>query len=286
MVMYLPQAKAFRQPESCDSGHDTGLPNDNALFARVWNPKGGAMIIDQVSQAVAAASSIPMLDNTAKLVWRGLAEGRITDIDAEHLSGAVEARRDVLRSKPRRSVAQQPQARPRACRSPDRTRSIRRRRGLAASGAVPGTIAAHFTTGEIAALTVIARQCQRSRSCDWFMDRIAAIAGVSRTTVRNALRQAQALGLISIQERRLTAWRSDSNIIRVVSAEWLAWLGLGGGCKKAQATNNHFYNQKETIGKAGYNQPLFAVRSGLSVATVIDSRHAKPRHDYGTALHR
>ena len=244
------------------------------------------MFIDQVSQAVAVASSIPMLDNTAKLVWRGLAEGLIADADAEHLSAAVEARRDALRSKPRRNMPQQPQARPRPCRSPDRTRSIRRRRGLAASGAVPGTIAAHFTTGEIAALTVIARQCQRSRSCDWFMDRIAAIAGVSRTTVRNALRQAQALGLISIQERRLTAWRSDSNIIRVVSAEWLAWLGLGGGCKKAQATNNHFYNQKETIGKAGYNQPLFAVRSGLSVATVIDSRHAKPRHDYGTALHR
>lgn len=244
------------------------------------------MFIDQVSQAVAVASSIPMLDNTAKLVWRGLAEGLISDVDAEQLSGAVEARRDALRNKPRRNIPQQPQSRPRACRSPDRTRSIRRRRGLAASGAVPGTIAAHFTTGEIAALTVIARQCQRSRSCDWFMDRIAAVAGVSRTTVRNALRQAQALGLISVQERRLTAWRSDSNIIRVVSAEWLAWLGLGGGRKKERTTNNQFYNQNVTQGNAGYNSDLFRVCSSHSVARMLNSRDEKPRHDYRTALGR
>jgi hypothetical protein len=151
---------------------------------------------------------------------------------------------------------------------------------------VPGTIAAHFTTGEIAVLTVIARQCQRSRSCDWFMDRVAAVAGVSRTTVRNALRQAQALGLISVQERRLTAWRSDSNIIRVVSLEWLAWLGLGGGRKKERTTNNQFYNQTGTTVDNGYNSPLFRVCSSHGMTRVVDSRHAKPQHDYRTALDR
>lgn len=244
------------------------------------------MFIDQVSQAVAAASSLTMLDNTAKLIWRGLAEGLIADADAEHLSVAVEARRDALRAKPRRNMPQQPQARPRPCRSPDRAKSIRRRRGLAASGAVPGTIATHFTTGEIAALTVIARQCQRRGSCDWYMDRIAAVAGVSRTTVRNALRQAQALGLISVQERRRTAWRSDSNVIGVVSLEWLAWLGLGGGCKKQHTTNTKFNNQTETAAINGHNSPLFRVCSSHGMARVVDSRHAKHRQNYGTAINR
>src|SRR4029077_3195166 len=107
-------------------------------------------------------------------------------------------------------------AHPRPCRSPDKARSISRRRHLAASGAVPGTIAANFTTGEIAVLTVIARECQRRGSCTWFMDRIAAVAGVRRSTARNALRHAQTLGLVTVQERRHCGWRSDSNIVRIV----------------------------------------------------------------------
>ncbi len=53
------------------------------------------------------------------------------------------------------------------------------------SGAIPATIAANFTQGENAALTVIARQCQRGGVCTLAIDAIAALAGVSRTTGRN-----------------------------------------------------------------------------------------------------
>ncbi len=242
------------------------------------------MLESQLSEAISTASNLNSLDNAARLIWRGHGEGLVDDSAAERLSAAIEARRSAFKVRSPKTTAQPRRAHPRPCRSPDRTRSIRRRRGLAASGAVPGTIAAHFTTGEIAALTVIARQCQRSRSCDWFMDRTAAIAGVSRTTVRNALRQAQALGLISVQERRLTAWRSDSNIIRVVSAEWLAWLGLGGGCKKMKPTNNQFYNQKEPTVNSGDNCQSFRVCSSHAVTDMLDSRHGKPRNDYRTTL--
>jgi hypothetical protein len=175
-----------------------------------------------------------MLDNAARLTWRGLAEGLIDDSAAERLSTATEARRLVLKGQGRQNAAKPALARPRPCRSPDRARSIARRRQIAASGAVPGIIAASFTTGELAALTVIARECQRNGSCSWYMDRIAAVAGVSRTTARNALRQAQALGLITVRERRRRGWRSDSNIIRIASRDWLAWLKLGGGCKKTE----------------------------------------------------
>lgn len=244
------------------------------------------MLESQLSEAISTARNLNSLDNAARLMWRGHGEGLVDDSAAERLSAAIEARRSAFKVRSPKAPAQPRRVHPRPCRSPDRTRSIRRRRGLAASGAVPGTIAAHFTTGEIAVLTVIARQCQRSRSCDWFMDRIAAVAGVSRTTVRNALRQAQALGLISVQERRLTAWRSDSNIIRVVSLEWLAWLGLGGGRKKQRTTNNQFYNQTGTAVENGYNSPLFRVCSSHGMARVVDSRHAKPRHDSRTALDR
>jgi hypothetical protein len=237
------------------------------------------MLQSQLSDAIASARTIATLDNAARLTWRGHGEGLIDDSTAERLSAAIEAHRAGLKGKAQSSAARRPISRPRPCRSPEKAKSITRRRSLAASGAVPGTIAANFTTGEIAALAVVARQCQRVHSCDWFMDRIAAIAGVSRTTVRNAIRQAQALGLIHITERRQTAWRSDSNVLRIVSAEWLAWLGLGGGCKKAKPTSNQFNKQKPFSGISGKADTLFVMRSSAIVSDVVRSRHDRTRPD-------
>lgn len=226
------------------------------------------MLAEQLSDAISTARTMAMLDNTSRLTWRGLAEGLIDDEAAERLALATEARRMALRGQGRMNPPKPALARRRPCRSPDRTRSISRRRQLAASGAVPGTIAASFTTGELAVLTVIARECQRSGSCIWFMDKIAAVAGVSRTTARNALRQAQVLGLVTVQERRHRAWRSDSNVVRIVSAEWISWLG--GGCKKPKTTNTDSKSSRENSGP-------FSVRSGHSLTERLYSGHANPR---------
>lgn len=227
------------------------------------------MLAEQLSEAISVARTTAMLDDTSRLTWRGLAEGLIDDKDAERLSIAIEASRAALQGQGRRPPSKPAFARLRSCTSPDRARSLSRRRQLAMSGAVPGTIAVSFTTGEIAALSVIARECQRRGACTWFMDKIAAVAGVSRTTARNALRQAQALGLIMVQERRHRAWRSDSNIIRIVSLEWLAWLRLGG-CKKPKTTNTDSYLVLEKTGKR-------PVSSRHSAAEDVYSAHANHR---------
>ena len=39
------------------------------------------------------------------------------------------------------------------------------------------------------------------------------------------------LNLLAVEERRLTAFRNASNIVRITSPEWRAWLRLGGGGK-------------------------------------------------------
>jgi hypothetical protein len=83
---------------------------------------------------------------------------------------------------------------------PNRTAS--RSLGLAASGAVPGRIAAGFTQGEAAVLSVIGREVQRGGRCEMPLDKIAALAGVSRSTVQNALREARRVGLVTVTERR------------------------------------------------------------------------------------
>jgi len=112
------------------------------------------------------------------------------------------------------------------------------------SGVVPAKIAASFTTGETAALTVIARQVQRAGVCVLPIDAIAAQAGVERTTVQNALRQGRLLGLILVKERRIPGRPSLPNVVSIVSKEWTTWLKLGGGgFKKLSPTANQISTQ-------------------------------------------
>src|SRR4051794_40913378 len=91
---------------------------------------------------------------------------------------------------------------------------------------MPPKIACHFTLGEQAALAVIAVEVTKRGACSLVIGAVAALAGVSESTVKRALRQARALGLITIQERRLSRYRNDTNVVRVISREWLSWLEL------------------------------------------------------------
>ena len=131
---------------------------------------------------------------------------------------------------------------------------MERRRRWAASGALPPALAARFTLAETAVLAVIAAEVLRHSACTLTVGHIAALAGVSETTVRNALRAARGLGLLTIEERRLTVWRNAPNVVRVISREWLGWLRLrapkerapGGGCKFPKATTTQ-ENNKGTL---------------------------------------
>src|SRR3982751_6225805 len=121
---------------------------------------------------------------------------------------------------------------------------MERRRRWAASGALPPALAARFTLAETAVLAVVTAEVLRHSACTLTVGHVAALAGVSETTVRNALRAARGLGLLTLEERRLTAWRNAPNVVRIVSREWLAWLRLrapterapGGGCKLVHPT--------------------------------------------------
>jgi hypothetical protein len=62
--------------------------------------------------------------------------------------------------------------------------------------------------------------------CTLVLDHIAALAGVGRSTVKRALRAAQGLGFIRIEERRLSAWRNAPNVVTITSREWTSWLRL------------------------------------------------------------
>ena len=64
--------------------------------------------------------------------------------------------------------------------------------------------------GEAAVLAVVAVEVRKHGRCTLHINTIAALAGVCRTTVKNALREAEALSFIRVVVRRPTAWRCDS----------------------------------------------------------------------------
>jgi hypothetical protein len=111
----------------------------------------------------------------------------------------------------------------------NRQANMKRRRQMAASGAMPASLAAEFTQGEDAALCIVADECRVRGFCDLSNDAIAARAGGHRTTVQRALRKARELGLIIVQNRGRHGQRNLTNVVRIIAPEWLAWLRKGGG---------------------------------------------------------
>src|SRR3954471_4520726 len=182
------------------------------------------MFVEHLRRAV-EASPRAELPAVSGLLWKAYAAGQVSEPEASELSALIEAKRaiPVPPPRPRLRVGSRP-------RSPGH---MERRRRWAASGCLPPAIAARFTLAETAALAVIAAETRKRGDCRLTNGELADVAGVSITTVKNALRAARALNLLSIEERRLTAFRNASNVVRITDPSWRAWLRLGGGGKRA-----------------------------------------------------
>lgn len=197
---------------------------------------------DEIRRQAEAAPRAALPAITAAL-WRAYSDGKITDAEAESLSGLIEARTDALAARrlpsgdyTDRHAPQDRQSSPRKPSVGSRPRtgaSMERRRRWAASGRLPPAIAARFTLAEQGVLALVAAEVVRRKDCRLAVGHLAAIVGVAETTVRNAIREARKLGLLTVEERQITGFRNDTNIVRIVSPEWLAWLQLARKGKAA-----------------------------------------------------
>lgn len=223
------------------------------------------MFVDEMKRAIAATprSGLP---GVAKALWSAVAGGQINETDAELLSGMIDARQLVVRSSPaRRSMGSRPRS----------SASIDRRRRWAASGALPVALAARFTISEQAALAVVADEVRKHGCCTLFIGHVASLAGVGETTVRNALRAARRMGLITVEIRRVTAWRNDANIVRIISADWTAWLSRsarGPGYKFANGTFSG--SSRPTVDHAGQMRGMKSCR--VERARAVEARSEYP----------
>src|SRR4051812_38472251 len=175
------------------------------------------MFVDELRRAVEASPRVE-LTKVSALLWKAYAAGHVTEAEASALSEAIELKRAL-------PAIQKPVQRRFGSR-PRTPASMERRRRWAASGAMPPQLAARFTLAETAVLAVVSAEHVSRGRCTLVIDHIAALAGVSRATVKRALREAQALGLVRIEERRLSAWRNAPNMVTITSSEWSTWLRM------------------------------------------------------------
>src|SRR3982751_3231975 len=175
------------------------------------------MFVDELRRAV-EASPRAELPAVSALLWKAYAAGTVNEAEASALSEAIELKRAL--PPPQKTAQRRLGSRPRS------DASMERRRRWAASGCLPPQIAARFTLAETAVLAVIAAEHVKHGRCTLAIDQIAALAGVGRTTVKNALREAQRQDLARIEERRVSAWRNAPNIVTITSREWTSWLRM------------------------------------------------------------
>jgi hypothetical protein len=173
--------------------------------------------VNSLRQAVETSPRVD-LHKVQETVWKTWGAGGLSDKEAEDLANLIEARK-VLPA-PQKPVQRRVGSRPRS------PASMERRRSWAACGAMPPQLAARFTLGEVAVLAVVAAEVRTKGSCSLTIGHIAALAGVCRKTVKNALREAEALGFVRVEERRLTAWRNAPNRVTITSPEWHAWMRI------------------------------------------------------------
>src|SRR5918993_811495 len=168
---------------------------------------------DQMTAAIDEARTLTRLDHLSRAIWQGLAAGALADDDAQALAERLHARRSLIRGeiKPVGLPPGRPSIFPpkRLQRAPKRPVAIARRRHLAASGPMPPALACKFTVSELAVLRIVGDEVRQHGQCDRCVDEIAARAGVCRSLVKNAIRTAARLGLLTVEERRREGRRNQ-----------------------------------------------------------------------------
>jgi len=189
------------------------------------------MFVGTMTAAIEAAATLAQMDALSRDVWRAHASGAVDDDGAQRLAELLHARRRAVREtiEPVGIPLGQATLFPprRAQRSPDRAASRNRRRLLSCSGPMPPQLASRFTTGQLAVLKIVGDEVAAKGVCGLCLDAIAARAGVCKRLAQAAIRLAEGDGLITIQERRREGRQNDTNLVRVISREWQAWLKRG-----------------------------------------------------------
>lgn len=188
-------------------------------------------MFDRLGAAIGGADHV-QLDLLAREIWRCHGLGQLSDDQAQSLATVIYIQR---RGSGPRLLGNVVRQRSNGCR-PRRPEVMGRRRQWVASGWLPPRVAALLSQAHCAVMAVVAREVFERGVCKLSNPALAAIAGVSVSTVKQAKRVAVSLRLIKVHERRVARDRSLSTVIQVDDAQWASWLASrakrGGGGKQ------------------------------------------------------
>ena len=202
-------------------------------------------VASAIHQTINLCSDPDQLHETAQLLWDAWGAGKISDGESTYLQSLINRRRPfghtALSAKPAGRFAGRLSSRftPRQRqRSPDRKASRDRRRMLGGSGVLPDNLRHHYTEGQRSVLCIVAGEVKRCGVCDFPIDKIAALAGVCRTTVQTTLHEARRLRHIKITERPQPGRKNLSNLIEIISPEWRTWMRQGPSTARLIGSNS------------------------------------------------
>jgi hypothetical protein len=208
----------------------------------------GSAAVTVLYDAINVAQTSEQLDLLVRTMWGGFCAGEITEADTEFLQSCIQRRRPLASNTQRtasgRSVGQLagrigrrliPRQRPR---SPNRKASRDRRRTLGSSAVMPPNLRSYYTEGQRAVLAIIAGEIKHHGICELPLDKIAALAGVCRTTVQTTLHEARRLFHIIVTERPQPGGKSLTNVVEIISREWMTWIRRGPAAHRPVGSNS------------------------------------------------
>lgn len=217
-----------------------GQPLSNELEAQALGDIGRLLYAE-----INGCCDDSQLDRIASRIWYVRGEDQLTDAAADYLHHCVIRRRraggprlpitsTIQRLSARISSRFTPRKPPR---SPNREASRSRRRMLGGSSALPHELRHFYTEGNRAVLCIVVGEIKRRGICDLPIDKIAALAGVCRTSVQNALHEARRLRHITITDRPQPRRKHLPNIVEIIAPEWLAWIKRSPLATRARGSN-------------------------------------------------
>lgn len=253
--MKAPEQRTPRPSNILGQRSERRSHNTRNVAAQASDWKAIAVRYDHTAPAILTTATASQLEAFRRWLYGEAAANRITSDELERLDQLANERGAALKAY--REAAQRPlpfsgtfggdaaptapseplRARRRPCarlsqfstgrrptKSPDRVRSAIRRRRVSKGSPIPDTVSHPFTEHGMAVLEIVARAHLARGCCTMTVGEIAARAGVSESTVRRTLAQAEALGLLMITHRARINAPNLPNVVTITSAEWRSWL--------------------------------------------------------------